>query len=97
MLSLELEENRAFERGIGVFRIFVGYCGNTKFHSLSNIKSIPKYAITSTYYVGLDVHKETISIAYALAGSREDATYHGQCSGSITSAKKCPPKAGGKT
>ena len=39
----------------------------------------------NAHYAGLDVHKETISIAYALEGSREDATYHGQCSGSITS------------
>ena len=41
--------------------------------------------MTITYYVGLDVHKETISIAYALAGSRENPNYHGQCSGSIAS------------
>ena len=30
ILWLELKDNRAFERGIGVFRIFVGYCGNTR-------------------------------------------------------------------
>ena len=39
----------------------------------------------NTYYVGLDVHKETISIAYALEGSPEDATYHRHYSSSITS------------
>ena len=53
------------------------------FRSLSNIKSIPKYALAKNYYVGLDVHKKTISRDYALAGSREGATYHGQCYGSI--------------
>ena len=39
-----------------------------------------------TYYIGLDVHKETISIAYALGGNREDAIYHGQCGGSVLAA-----------
>lgn len=42
----------------------------------------------NTYYIGLDVHKETISIAYACGGSREDATYHGQCGGSVPAAVK---------
>jgi len=45
-----------------------------------------------TYYVGLDVHKETISIAYALGGSRDDATYHGQCGGSVAAAVKALQK-----
>ena len=44
------------------------------------------------YYVGLDVHKETISIAYALGGSRDDATYHGQCGGSVAAAVKALQK-----
>jgi hypothetical protein len=44
--------------------------------------------MTHTY----DVHKETISIAYALAGSREEATYHGQCTGSIASVTKALQK-----
>ena len=44
------------------------------------------------YYVGLDVHKETISIAYALGGSRDDATYHGQCAGSVAAAVKALQK-----
>ena len=48
--------------------------------------------MTHVYYVGLDVHKETISIAYALAGSREEATYHGQCTGSIASVTKALQK-----
>lgn len=48
--------------------------------------------MTHTYYIGLDVHKETIAIAYALGGSREDPTYHGQCSGSVASAVKALQK-----
>jgi len=41
-----------------------------------------------TYYIGLDVHKETIAIAYACGANREDATYHGQCGGSVPTAEK---------
>lgn len=33
------------------------------------------------YYIGLDVHKETVAIAYARANSREDALYYGECQG----------------
>ncbi len=46
--------------------------------------------MTHTYYVELDVHKETISIAHAhahaLGGGREEPTYHGRCAGSIAAA-----------
>jgi len=35
-----------------------------------------------TYYIGLDVHKETIAIAYTFSGSRKDAIYYGECGGS---------------
>jgi len=35
------------------------------------------------YYIGLDVHKETIAIASACGGNREDAVYYGQCGGSV--------------
>ena len=35
-----------------------------------------------TYYIGLDVHKETIAIAYTFEGSRSEAIYHGTCGGS---------------
>jgi len=38
--------------------------------------------MTKTYYIGLDVHKDTIAIAYTLEGSRKNATYHGTCGGS---------------
>lgn len=40
----------------------------------------------NTYYIGLDVHKETIAIAYACGAGREDGAYHGQCGGSIPAA-----------
>ncbi|MCF6299057.1 MAG: IS110 family transposase [Thiomicrorhabdus sp.] len=40
-----------------------------------------------TYYIGLDVHKETIAIAYTFSGSRSDATYHGGCGGSNPAAE----------
>jgi transposase len=44
--------------------------------------------MTKTYYIGLDVHKETIAIAYALGGTRKDAVYHGECGGSVLSAER---------
>jgi transposase len=44
--------------------------------------------MTKTYYVGLDVHKETIAIAYAAGGTREDSVYHGSCGGSVLSAER---------
>lgn len=40
------------------------------------------------YYIGLDVHKQTVAIAYAAAGSREDATYHGTCKGSVLNVER---------
>jgi transposase len=36
-----------------------------------------------TYYIGLDAHKESIAIAYAIGGSRAKAVYHGGCGGSL--------------
>ena len=44
--------------------------------------------MTKTYYVGLDVHKETIAIAYATGGTREDSVYHGPCCGSVLAAER---------
>ena len=35
-----------------------------------------------TYYIGLDVHKESVAIAHALGGSRKAPIYSGQCGGS---------------
>jgi transposase len=40
-----------------------------------------------TYYIGLDVHKDTIAIAYARDG-REQAVYFGQCGGSNLAAER---------
>ena len=36
----------------------------------------------SSYYIGLDVHKDSIAIAYALAPSRNVPAYWGECGGS---------------
>jgi len=36
-----------------------------------------------TYYIGLDVHKDSIAIAYTSEGSRDESTYYGECGGSI--------------
>ena len=33
------------------------------------------------YYIGLDVHKNTIAIAYTFSGSRSEATSYGTCGG----------------
>ena len=38
--------------------------------------------IMKTYYIGLDVHKESVAIAHALGGSRKAPIYSGQCGGS---------------
>ena len=43
--------------------------------------------MNKTYYIGLDVHKETIAIAYTYEGSRKEATYHGSCGGSNPAAE----------
>ena len=44
--------------------------------------------MTNTYYIGLDVHKESIAIAHALGGSRKEAVYHGSCGGSNLTAER---------
>ena len=53
--------------------------------------------MNNTYYIGLDVHKETIAIAYACGANREDAVYHGQCGGSVPTAENCLAQARRKT
>jgi hypothetical protein len=40
------------------------------------------------YYIGLDVHKETIAIAHTFEGSREEPEYYGECGGSILAAER---------
>jgi transposase len=44
--------------------------------------------MNNTYYIGLDVHKESIAIAHTAQGSREDAVYHGKCGGSNLAAER---------
>ena len=44
--------------------------------------------MTKVYCVELDVHKETIAIAYATGGTREDSVYHGPCGSSVLAAKR---------
>ncbi len=43
-------------------------------------------------YVGLDVHKETISVSLADGGSRDDARYYGKIANSDTSLRKLAGK-----
>ena len=38
--------------------------------------------MSTLYYVGLDVHKDSVSIAYSSERSRKTPTYYGQCGGS---------------
>lgn len=38
--------------------------------------------MTKKYYIGLDVHKDSIAIAYTHEGSRQEAAFHGTCGGS---------------
>lgn len=44
--------------------------------------------MNTTYYIGLDVHKDSIAIAYTREGERKDATFHGSCGGSNLSAER---------
>lgn len=43
----------------------------------------------ASYYIGLDVHKESIAIAFTKAGERKDPTYFGDCGGSVLAAERC--------
>lgn len=43
--------------------------------------------MNKTYYIGLDVHKESIAIAYTDSSSRAQAHYFGQCGGSNRSCE----------
>ena len=44
--------------------------------------------MNKTYYIGLDVHKDSIAIAYTPEASRDEATYYGECGGSILAAER---------
>ncbi len=48
--------------------------------------------MNKTYYIGLDVHKDSIAIAYAEAGSRKKPIYHGDCGGSNLAAENALTK-----
>jgi transposase len=48
------------------------------------------------YYIGLDVHKNTVAIAYTHEGSRSEATYHGTCGGSNLAVERALRKLAGK-
>lgn len=43
----------------------------------------------TAYYIGLDVHKDSIAVAYTKAGERKEPTYFGECGGSILAAERC--------
>ena len=43
--------------------------------------------MNTTYYIGLDVHKESIAIAYTMEGDRKAPTFHGSCGGSNPAAE----------
>ena len=44
--------------------------------------------MTKDYYIGLDVHKDSIAIAYTQEGSRQEATFHGSCGGTNLAAER---------
>jgi hypothetical protein len=44
--------------------------------------------MSNTYYLGLDVHKEEIAIAYATAGDRDDPLYYGKCAASVQNIER---------
>jgi transposase len=43
--------------------------------------------MNKNYYIGLDVHKETIAIAHTREGYRKEPTYHSTCGGSNLAAE----------
>jgi transposase len=48
-----------------------------------------------TYYIGLDVHKESVAIAHAVGGSRQAPVYFGECGGSNLSIERALRKLAG--
>lgn len=44
--------------------------------------------MNKSYYIGLDVHKESIAIAYTPGDSREEAVFYGICGGSNLAAER---------
>jgi transposase len=43
----------------------------------------------TSYYIGLDVHKDSIAVAFTKAGERKEPTYFGECGGSVLAAERC--------
>ena len=48
----------------------------------------PKLIMKTIYYIGLDVHKETVAIAYIESNSRSEAIYHGTSGGSNAAVER---------
>ncbi|MEZ5433327.1 MAG: hypothetical protein R3F31_19630 [Verrucomicrobiales bacterium] len=52
----------------------------------------------TSYYIGLDVHKDSIAVAFTKAGERKEPTYFGECGGSVLAAEAAcgvsPPSSG---
>jgi hypothetical protein len=44
--------------------------------------------MNKTYYLGLDVHKEKIAIAYAPEGGGEEPAYYGKCAASVQNTER---------
>ena len=44
--------------------------------------------MNKVYYIGLDVHKDSIAIAYTNSESRAEAIFYGTCGGGITTAER---------
>lgn len=49
-----------------------------------------------TYYIGLDVHKDSIAIAYTASRCRKDAVYYGSCGGINLALERALRKLGKK-
>jgi len=63
-------------------RVFVGYLSDSGPERPIQHNRIPKLIMKIHYYIGLDVHKETVAIASIKSNSRGDAIFYGTCRGS---------------
>jgi hypothetical protein len=78
-----------------VLRVFVGYPASSGTYIQQS--ALPKHAMKTTYYIKLDVHTECVSIAYAIGGGRENATFVGECGGSNLSVERALRKLTAKS